>query len=502
MNRAHVLLAVTLGFALTLAAAEPALAQTAPAARDATLGQIRWEAYETMGSDEQPLRGELGRLLVPERRDVQNGKTIELAFVRFRTTNPNPAPPVVILAGGPGGSGIEGCVGPATGRRVRLLDFCDVIGLDQRGTGLCRPNLSEGPDFSYTLPSDKPLTRADVIKAHRESARNAAAHWKQQGVDLTAYNTQESADDIEDLRRALELPQIMTWGASYGSHLGLAHLRRHASRVARSILMKVEGPDHTLKLPSTTQRHLVQLHQLVAADPELSAGLPDLLGTVRTLLKQLAQQPAQVSLERDGGSVSVTLGPFDLQSYLANSLGLVFELAGVPAALHGMTRGDWSTLAEFALENRRGGVDSAMALMMDCSSGASPARHQRIQKETADKANLLGDAVNVPYPGACSGCGDPDLGADFRTPFTCDVPVLFVSGSLDARTPPENVEELQAGFTRHAHIVAENVGHEPLELLSPEYLELLKAFLRGETVESRTLSLPPPRFQPLEAAGG
>ncbi len=460
--------------------------------------QIRWSPHATTGVDGQPIEGEIGRLSVPENRRTANGKSIELAFVRFRTSNPEPGPPIVYLVGGPGPSGIENCIGPATGRMLRLLDYCDVIGLDQRGTGLCRPNLEEGPDFTYELPTDRAITRADYVAAYREAVVRCVQFWREQGVDLSAYNSIESADDIDDLRKALGVEQIMTWGQSYGTHLTLAYLRRHAEHAARSILIRVEGPDHTLKLPSTTQRYLEQLHELVAADETIAMQLPDFLGVVRALLKQLAEKPVTATVGRDGSTGSVTIGAFDLQFYLANVLGLAYEMRDVPAAVERMSRGDWSELAAFALENRRGEVGSAMALMMDCASGATPARLRRIAKEARDPAHLLGDAVNVPYPDVWAACGDADLGDAFRGPMKCSTPVLFVSGSLDARTPPGNVDEICAGFSNYAHVIATHAGHEPIEMLSSEYRELLQNFLRGKPVKSRTIELPSPRFAPVK----
>jgi pimeloyl-ACP methyl ester carboxylesterase len=457
--------------------------------------EIRWEPYSTQGVDDRPLAGELGRIRVPEDRSRPEGRSIEIAFVRFRTANPEPGPPVFYLVGGPGPSGIEHCVGPATGRMLRLLDRHDVIGIDQRGTGSSRPNLAEGPTFSSDLPMDRAVTREQVIAAYSKAVERCVAHWRAQGVDLSAYNTIESADDIDDVRRALGIYRILTWGESYGTHLSLAYLRRHAAHVARSVLIRVEGPDHTWKLPSTTQRHLERLGELVAADAAAAKKLPDFLGTVRKLLDQLAREPAQVAVELDGVEAAVVLGPYDLQSYLANSLGQMFQMRDVPAAVHAMTKGDWSALGEFALETRRGEIGSAMALMMDCSSNASAARLRRIEKERLDPANCLSDAVNVPYPGACKACGDPDLGDAFRGALECSVPVLFVSGDLDARTPPENVDEILSGFPNRACVLVRNAGHESLEMMSADYRALLQAFLRGEKVADRTIDLPAPRFR-------
>ena len=48
--------------------------------------------------------------------------------------------------------------------------------------------------------------------------------WRSKGVDLAAYNTNESADDLEDLRKALGASKISLWATSYGTHLALATL--------------------------------------------------------------------------------------------------------------------------------------------------------------------------------------------------------------------------------------------------------------------------------------
>ena len=146
---------------------------------------IRWEAYAGEGVDGSPLRGELGRITVPESRARPDAGTIELAFVRWRSTNPRPGAPIFFLEGGPGAPGVEGSTQPATHPFLRLLEHADVIGLDQRGTGLTRPNLAE-PDFAYTLPLDRAITRADEAAAFRGAAARAAAYWRVRGVDLGA----------------------------------------------------------------------------------------------------------------------------------------------------------------------------------------------------------------------------------------------------------------------------------------------------------------------------
>ena len=53
----------------------------------------------------------------------------------------------------------------------------------------------------------------------------------------------------------------------------------------------------------------------------------------------------------------------------------------------------------------------------------------------------------------------PDLGPDFRAPVESRVPTLFISGSLDGRTPTANAHEVLRGFPDARHLIVENGGH-------------------------------------------
>lgn len=465
--------------------------------------EIRWEPFLGEAFDGSPLEGELGRLTVPENRNASGNATIELAFVRYRTTNPNPGPPIFFLVGGPGGAGTEHGGKFATHPQIRLLEHRDVIALDQRGTGLTRPNLVD-QEFRSDLPLNQAISRQQTLAAFRRAVVDCTDHWTAAGVDLRAYNSVESADDVEAVRRALGLDQIMLLGSSYGSHLGLAYLRRHGDHVSRAVLLKVEGPDHTWKLPSTVQTGLEQLHASVLATPHLRQDLPNLLHLVQTLKEQLEEWPLKATAtttapaEDENGEVSMVLGPFDFQVMLSYALSSTEGIAALPRQLYAMSQGDWSPLAASAVEHRRLGING-MTLLMDCMSGGSPARRQRIERERLDPANLLGDAIMAPlFPQSCEAISPAaDLGDAYRGPLSTDVPVLFVSGSLDIRTPPANVEDIRGGFSNHAHVVVENASHGGRELMSPEYRRILQAFLRGEEIVSQRIVLPRVRLEPV-----
>src|SRR4030095_12867830 len=115
----------------------------APASAQAPkAGEVKLEPYVFEAANQQKVDAELGHLFVPENRRNPNGRLIELAFVRFRSTASNPGPPVVYLAGGPGGSGVAAARGSRFPLFFAMRQIRDVIAIDQRGTGLSKPNLN------------------------------------------------------------------------------------------------------------------------------------------------------------------------------------------------------------------------------------------------------------------------------------------------------------------------------------------------------------------------
>ena len=130
---------------------------------------------------------------------------------------------------------------------------------------------------------------------------------------------------------------------------------------------------------------------------------------------------------------------------------------------------------------------------MDAASGISPQRQRRIALDAS--GCLLGDAINFPYGPVRAGLGVPDLGDGFRAALHSTVPALFISGTLDGRTPPENAEETRVGFDRSAHWILDGAGHsDPLFLSSPEIIPGIRDFFSGKALEDRTIELPPVRF--------
>lgn len=445
--------------------------------------EIQKETFEAR--DGRKVEAERGSFQVPENRRTPSGKTLRLTFVRFPSTAAKPGPPIVYLAGGPGGSGIATAQGSRFDLFQELRAVADVIAFDQRGTGE-----SEGPppcSKGWTLPFGQAGTRAAYEAAVTEAAEFCAQEWRQAGVDLDAYNTEESADDLEALRQALGVPKISLWSISYGTHLAMSTLRRHPDSIERVILAGPEGPDHTLKLPADSQAQLRRIADRLAADG-LKEAFPDFLGDVKTVLAQLEKKPTEVPLP---GGETMLVGPFDVQLLAAGMLTGPELQRYLPGAFQAMSMGIYAPLAPF-LPRVRSGEIGAMSAAMDTASGISEERRRLIAQQAEE--TLLGDAINFPWEPVAKALKVRDLGPAFRAPLKTRVPALFISGTDDVRTPLGNTEDLLPGFENAHHLILEGAGHsDPLFLGSPQILDVMRAFLEGKDLpEKQRLTVPYP----------
>jgi len=461
-------------------------------------GTLKLKPYSFENSKGEKTATEFGTLLVPEKRSDPRSNLIELAFVRFKSTAKNPGAPIVYLAGGPGGSGIGAASGSRFPLFMALREIADVIAFDQRGTGYSKPNL--GCYERLALPLDVAPSRELAIKEMRKNAEGCISYWRDlQRVDLTGYNSNESADDLEDLRKALGVPKISLWSISYGTHLAFATMRRHPQSIHSAILAGTEGPDHTYKLPGNIQKHLEDLAAVIKSDPRIGKDIPDFLGLMKSVFDRLDAQPETVEITdaRTKQKVRVIVNKFVLQYIIGNNIGTTVT-ANFPALIYRGSKGDFTNAAQVWLNTSRQGIGSAMSYMMDCASGQTAARREQIVREA--KGTLLEDVFNFPFPEVCEEWKAPDLGDEFRSPLKSNVPVLFISGTLDARTPVSNAEEYRKGFANSTHMIIEGAVHsDPLFLSSPKILDGMLEFLRGQPVTVTKISGPPMKFAPLLA---
>jgi pimeloyl-ACP methyl ester carboxylesterase len=446
----------------------------------------------------QEVKVEYGTLVVPERHDKPNGNTIELAFFRLKSVSPKPGSPIVFLEGGPGLPGTNAYYGPIMELLIPLREVGDVIILDQRGTGHTKPRMTclNAP----SLFSDKVATYEVMLNDSRDRNRKCAESLRSQGIDLSAYNMDESADDLEDLRKAIGAKKISLLGFSGGTTLALATLRRHGPSLDRVVMAGVEGTAHMNKLPTNLQKQLVQIDRLVKADPNISKLVPDLLGLMKSVLDKFEKEPVTLELTDSNTKqkFKAKIGKYVLQAITTLMIGTTEDISLLPSFYYALSKGDTTLLVGLINRQNRRSIN-ATAFLMDCSSGVSKQRQEQIRREAGE--TLLGDAINFPFPEGCDVWGNPDLGDSYRSQVSSPVPTLLISGTLDGYTPVSNAEEVAKGLSNSVHVIIDGGGHEDLLVGTQKAKEVILEFMTGAPVSTKSISFPPIEFKTIKGQG-
>jgi pimeloyl-ACP methyl ester carboxylesterase len=470
------------------AAAPPPDAAPIRQAAQTSAPALTVEPYTFTGPNGVKVEAERGTFEVPENRSDPNSRKIRIGFVRFKSTSANPGDPIVYLAGGPGGTG----TGTAQGARfpifMALREVSDVIAYDQRGTGLSptmQPCLADPPFSGATF------TRETIIPFFRERLAKCFDQWESKSVDIDAYTTLENAHDIEDLRRALGAKKLNLWGISYGSHLGLTFMKYHGGSVNRAVLSGIEGLDQTIKRPALTDEMFRRFQKVIDADPAAKAVYPDLVGMMRRVHAKLNAQPVTVSFTPQGAAapVSVTFDGYMVQLLASQSIADPPATARLPPLYLALDKGIYERAAPLVWGMRQQlTAFRGMPEAMDLASGATPARLALAKKEA--ETSLLADTLNFPMPQIMGIRPQIDAGDAFRAPFKSDVRALFISGTLDGRTYPEEAEQEIKGFRNRSRLIVENGGHNIYEA-DQRVADAVLAYFKGQPTPERIVMAPP-----------
>lgn len=449
-------------------------------AQKETAEQLELKDYVFKNNKGTEVKAELGTFHVPENRQNNKSRKIKISFVRFRSTNPNPGSPIIYLAGGPGGSGIESAKGARFDLFMALRQYGDVIALDQRGIGLSNqfPKCTNMKAF----PLQQTGSMNDYINLIKENTLNCLEEYKKQNIDINGYTILQNADDIEDLRKQLKADKIILWGISFGTQLAFTYANKYPQHLDNMILAALEAPYENIKYPHQVEDLLDTINNDLKKDPLLAAKYPDLKQLMKNVLNNLEKQPILAKVkDRNNNETSVAIGKLEVQ--LVTSIILlknISELKLVPMLYKQMQDGNFSQVANMVMLLRSGATKlSMMGLLTDASTGTDKKRMKQVKKEAA--TSVLGRTTNFPFPDLNEYLGIKEISSAQRELKRSNIPGLFFSGTHDGRTFLESAEGIIKKFPNAKHVIIHNVGHDMFEA-SPEVLNVIKLYLEHKTV--------------------
>lgn len=412
---------------------------------------------------------ECGYLTVPERHAVPDGPTFELAVAILYASSATPKDDAVVyLEGGPGGSALSGIDGWYDALIARDRDL---ILFDQRGTGYSDPGL-----FCELYDYDFDIEEADTL----QYAAACAEYLAEDGIDVSVFNSAESAADVALLVEALGYDRVNLYSISYGTRVALTVMRDYP-QVVRAVVLDSPFPPEVTAFEEQAPNGWGAMQALFAscaAQASCARAFPNLQDRFTAFLTQLDANPQVYDFgdgeyEYDGGALVSTL--FDVM-YDHSALPYL------PLALHELIEGDPEGFAALVSGEMEEGddwdVDSLDEEDFDPSDsdGTYYSVHCVEEVPFESRERTLALAADIP-PAFRTGLMDSVLdlfeackvwGAAPATrretePVVSSIPTLVLAGQYDPITPPHWGEVAVRSLSNSVLVVVPGAGHSLID---------------------------------------
>jgi pimeloyl-ACP methyl ester carboxylesterase/heat shock protein HslJ len=474
------------GGTFQLASASEAMPMAAPV----EFGEA-WEAVDCAAFDVVPeiaAQADCGTVTVPENRSGDSDRTLQLAVVRVRSTSDSPGTPVIKGTGGPGSNGLQAANNANfLQTHADILVDRDWIFFSQRGTKYAQPYLT-CPAYD-AVPFEAALNNVgdEERRTQQSEAMQACLDdFAAQGVDLSSYNTNENAADIDSIRQALGYDKIIYYGQSYGTLLGQFLLRNHPEILESAIIDGI-APATAVRWSDVTdfQAAFQRVFEACAADEACRTAYPDPEGALAEAYAALQANPQPLTVQVDVNDGQA--GTVQLDGLLAmNGLFIQLYTSGgyslVPTIAYQMRDGDISALSQvvpLTLNSR----DNARVMHFAMACSDDPV-------ESLDDLNLDGfadmyrdltlDDVQQ-YITNCPLLNLTRLPDSSDELVTSDVPTLLLQGGLDPATPVAGGNSVQAGLSNSYNIIFPAGTH--IQEHDPCGIAIMDAFMTDPLAE-------------------
>ena len=400
-----------------------------------------------------PVNVDCGYLIVPENRNKSDSPPIRIHVAIFKSTNPDPKPdPVIYVAGGGGVNQLGSTDYYLNAVGTEILKERDFIMYNQRGSHLNDPSLV-CPDLTnlYVTIAGQDLSPHEKADIRIEKRLECQDDLLNQKIDLTAYNTVETAADVNDLRTVLGYEAINLYGTSSGTRTILTIMRNHPKGIRSVILDSIYPPQ--VGLYSTVSLSVDRVFSLMfdecAADSQCNQKYPDLENDFYQLIDDLNTNPIRTELSR--GPMLVNGGIFMEALYW--SFYSVYDISMAPGRIYEARQGVFTGMMNW-FESLVSDSGTFMAMGFEWSMMCNeevPFESYELGRELSENLPVqISEYFDSYYEFTLceswqSGQADPIE----NTAVVSDLPTLIFAGQYDPVTPPEWGKLAAETLSRH-----------------------------------------------------
>jgi pimeloyl-ACP methyl ester carboxylesterase len=422
---------------------------------------------------------------VPENRNNENGRLIQLPIIRIKSKVETPRDPIFTLTGGPGSPNIT------SSPHLWMLENHDLVMVGFRGVdGSVILDCFEVVEYLKNTPGN-PLSK-DYLNGFGQAYLIDYNRMTNSGIDINGYNVVEVLDDIEQARQILGYEKINFFGISWGTRIGYLFGLRYPQSVKRAVLTGVNPPGHCYFDPATSDSLLSVWGELWKKDPACLNKSKDILETIRNVMNHLPESWMGSPLIAD----QIRIGMFT-SFYSINSAAQVFD------AFIAAENSDYSGIAYLSYS-----FEMIKQMPMNWGEAATKAWsvdfdiNRDYFNDSMPEGCLLGSPVSKFQWSILTPEFWPMkmVAKEYRELRRSDVETLLISGNLDICTPASNGEKLLRYLPNGRHVVLKNMGHvgDIFSLQPNAYQHLVKQFLLNGQVDDSRFENQPINFEPKE----
>jgi pimeloyl-ACP methyl ester carboxylesterase len=449
--------------------------QSAPAPKpiawqDCT-GQIKPLISGQPGSD-RPLTFECGRTDVPISYAEPRGATMPLFLLRAKLAGQTDRIGSLVLnPGGPGASGADAAVGLALQLPEDVLRRFDLVGFDPRGVGLSTPVECVSPELKNEMIASEPRPTStqqldDVFALQRKVDSACTGKY---GNALSAFNTVDTARDLDRIRQSLGDQKLTYLGYSYGTTLGSVYAHLFPTHIRALVLDGAVDPDADPKADAEASAAGLEkgFDAFAANCTGLASGCPigsDPRQFLQDLLTQAAHNP--IPSAKSGETRKATPGVI-----MVGVLSALYDSGSWPQlaqALAAAQKGDSQGLFTLA-DNYAGRLDDgSYSNLLDANLAIDCADTATSQQVSESDIRRLAGEWNQKYPlfGAGSAAGlytcipwKVDRTALPKRDAPGSPPLVVVGNSGDPVTPLPGAVDMSRDLTTGVLVTWQGQGH-------------------------------------------